>query len=168
MLIGIISDTHDHVENTKRAMEIFKRRKVELVIHCGDWVSPFMPPFVQGFRCVSVFGNNDGDIFRFLTFNQADKWGIEFHAESAELELDKRKIAVYHGGSPTLLNCLLESKKFDVVFFGHNHTAAVVPGKPLLVNPGPACGFRAGIGAVKATVAIYNTADNTAKLVELK
>ena len=36
MKIGIIGDTHDNVINVKRAIQLFKRKKVNFVIHTGD------------------------------------------------------------------------------------------------------------------------------------
>ncbi|HCL90984.1 MAG TPA: YfcE family phosphodiesterase, partial [Candidatus Atribacteria bacterium] len=41
MKIGIISDTHDNLPKIKKAVGIFNREKVELVLHAGDFVSPF-------------------------------------------------------------------------------------------------------------------------------
>jgi len=35
MKIGIISDTHDNLPQIKKAVEIFNREKVELVLHAG-------------------------------------------------------------------------------------------------------------------------------------
>ena len=40
MKIGIISDSHDHVDNIRRAVSVFREASVELVIHAGDIVSP--------------------------------------------------------------------------------------------------------------------------------
>jgi putative phosphoesterase len=41
MIIGIISDSHDNLTQIKIAVDIFNREKVELVLHAGDFVSPF-------------------------------------------------------------------------------------------------------------------------------
>ena len=42
MKIGIISDTHDDVEYTNRAIDAFEKKDVEVVIHAGDVISPAM------------------------------------------------------------------------------------------------------------------------------
>ena len=42
MRIGIISDTHDDVEYTNRAIDIFEKKNVEVVIHAGDVIPPAM------------------------------------------------------------------------------------------------------------------------------
>ena len=36
MKIGIISDTHDDITNTNKAIDIFEENKVEVVIHADD------------------------------------------------------------------------------------------------------------------------------------
>lgn len=41
MLIGIISDTHDNQDKTRKAIELFNSKGVEYVIHAGDYISPF-------------------------------------------------------------------------------------------------------------------------------
>jgi uncharacterized protein len=38
--IGIISDTHDDIENVQEAINIFNKNEVNLVIHTGDYISP--------------------------------------------------------------------------------------------------------------------------------
>lgn len=40
MLVGIITDTHDNLAGIQKAIQIFKEQKIEMLIHCGDWVSP--------------------------------------------------------------------------------------------------------------------------------
>ena len=36
MLIGVVSDTHNNHKNIKNIIEIFNKRRVDLVIHTGD------------------------------------------------------------------------------------------------------------------------------------
>jgi len=166
MIIGIISDTHDNAINLLKAIELFNKKNVELVIHCGDWVSPFMPSFCKDLNCkiISIFGNNEGDIYRFLNNNN-----IEFHNKTAELELDNRKIAIYHGDSKPLLNSLVDSEKYDVVFSGHTHIPFVkIKGKTLHVNPGSTCGIAESKLTDKITVATYDTKTNNAEIVDIK
>jgi len=40
MKIGLISDSHDHIDNIRKSVEVLKDRGVSLVIHAGDFVSP--------------------------------------------------------------------------------------------------------------------------------
>ena len=42
MLVGVMSDTHDDIMQTKKAVSRFNREGVEQVLHAGDFISPFM------------------------------------------------------------------------------------------------------------------------------
>ena len=46
MKIGILSDTHDHLERLAAAIRLLNARDAELVLHLGDWVAPFVPLFL--------------------------------------------------------------------------------------------------------------------------
>ena len=61
MKIAIISDTHDNIENTEKAIEIFKQKKVSSIIHCGDFCAPFMMIILDRAEIPidCVFGNID-------------------------------------------------------------------------------------------------------------
>lgn len=63
MKIGILSDTHDRLPMIERAVERFNAGGVGLVLHAGDFVSPFTALPLQELEAdfVGVFGNNDGD-----------------------------------------------------------------------------------------------------------
>jgi len=41
MIIGLISDTHDRLPLIERAVKRLKEERVKLVLHAGDYVSPF-------------------------------------------------------------------------------------------------------------------------------
>ncbi|NTV24246.1 MAG: YfcE family phosphodiesterase, partial [Nanoarchaeota archaeon] len=65
MKIGVISDTHDQVDNLKKAIKVFKKEKVSLIYHLGDVCSPYFLMLFKEFHCEVklVFGNNDADIY---------------------------------------------------------------------------------------------------------
>ena len=44
MRIGLLADTHDHVDNVRRAVAEFNRAGCDLVIHAGDFCSPIVVP----------------------------------------------------------------------------------------------------------------------------
>jgi uncharacterized protein len=168
MEIGVISDTHDNVPNLLKAITIFNKQKVGLVIHCGDWVSPYMCDFCRGLRCrmISVFGNNEGYIFGFLSKAVTRKWNIEFIQTCATLRIGRRSIAVYHGDTEPLLEALIVSQKYDAVFSGDTHIRCVKRhGRTLHVNPGTTCGEQDSKITEKSTIAIYNTTDNSARII---
>ncbi|MHA1250982.1 MAG: metallophosphoesterase family protein [Candidatus Helarchaeota archaeon] len=112
MKIGVISDTHDHIPNVIKAVEIFNSKELELVIHAGDIISPFMAP--KGFKDLKcplkmVYGNNDGDwIFLRHKFKEI---GAEIEREYLELELDGKKIIAFHTIHPSILDSMIASQK---------------------------------------------------------
>ncbi|MFH1508561.1 MAG: metallophosphoesterase [bacterium] len=171
MLIGIISDTHDHAKNLLKAIDVFNDKKVELVFHCGDWVAPFMPDFCKDLNCkiISVLGNNEGDAFRFIKSENENRWNIEFYKRIFVKEIDGKKLTVYHGDDPTILSALIKFGEYDAVFSGHTHvTVNEMHGKTLHVNPGTICEYVDSKIIDKPTVAIYNTETNLAEIIDIK
>ena len=47
MLIGIMADTHDNLPMVERAIRRLNEAKVELALHAGDYVSPFVIPLFK-------------------------------------------------------------------------------------------------------------------------
>lgn len=154
MKIAIISDSHDNLANFKKAMSLIKKRKIRVVIHCGDVCAPatlreILREFSGEFHL--VFGNVDGDHFRltkmaFEEFPQLKIWG-----EFGELEIEGKKIAFCH--FPRFAKGLSAEQTYDLVFYGHSHKPWIQTiGKTRLVNPGNLAGL-----FYKATFAIYDT-----------
>ncbi|NGP77461.1 metallophosphoesterase [Balneolaceae bacterium YR4-1] len=161
MLIGLISDTHDHIPNTEKAVQLFKDRKVDLVIHCGDFCSPFMIPLFEGLHLEAIFGNNDGD--KYLLMNKCAEIEADLEGEFFELQADDRLLAVYHGTYAELTEALHHCGKYDAVISGHTHeTVQKKVGKTLAINPGTANGFDG-----KATIAFLETSDMSVEFVNL-
>lgn len=167
MKIGVISDTHDQRQLILEAIDIFNKEKVGLVLHCGDWVAPFSAARFSALNCPikGVFGNNDGDKDM---HRQRNGRFIEYHNKKMELAVDGRKIFVTHGHIPRLLNDALNSGRYDAVFSGHTHVAHVKKeGKTLWLNPGTLVDETSE--KVKGmSIAVYDTATNTAKLIKLQ
>jgi uncharacterized protein len=163
--IGVVSDTHDQGELIRRAVEKFNEEKVGLVLHCGDWVSPFILYFFQALKAPlrGVFGNNDGDRFRHLAFR--DKWGLDLHYEERFLtcEVEGRKIAVFHGDYEEIVQGLTTCGQYDAVFHGHTHKRVLTYcGKTLSLNPGSL--MRETSATIQgASIAIYDTEQNSAE-----
>jgi uncharacterized protein len=119
--IGIISDTHDDVENVQSAIEIFNTEKVTHVIHAGDYI---FPGIVLEFKksdakLIGVLGNNDGErvhlLKNFLSI------GAELKGELGEVELGGVLFGIYHGTDEQLKRKLVDSGKYDVIITGHTH-----------------------------------------------
>lgn len=161
MKIGIISDTHDRIENTAKALKMIKEKGATILIHCGDFCAPFMMNELAKFEgeVHCVFGNIDD---RFITPNRAKDLGINFHGDILELELDGKKISANH--YPKIADGLASTENYDIVFHGHTHVADKKKiGNTLLVNPGELMGWKG-----KPTFAIYDTELNDAEIIDLE
>ncbi len=161
MLIGLISDTHDHVPHIEQAVELFKKRNAELVLHAGDYCSPFTIPPFKGLNLKGVFGNNDGD--KYLLMKKFDAIGAELHGSFMDLEAAGRSMAVYHGTDQPITDALRKSGMYDVVVSGHTHeTVNKKIGGTLAINPGTANGFDG-----QATIALLDTDSLEVEFAEL-
>lgn len=169
MKIGVISDTHDQYENILKMIKILNNEKVELTIHCGDWVSPFTLAFYKELKSPikGVFGNNDGDRFLHLTRSKNFGLDIEYQERVFKLNIDSRSIYVYHGDYEDVTEALVICGKYDAVFHGHTHVSVnKTIGKTLSLNPGTLMPVTSD--KIKgASFAIYDTASNSAKLIKL-
>ena len=171
MKVGIISDTHDRLESIERARDIFTENEVEMILHCGDWVSPYTLDFFvnEGFRVPikGVIGNVEGDLKNFLEINKRSKNPVEFPTkQTLDLNIDGKKAIIYHGQDKNLLEALIKSDLYDVVFTGHTHQVRnYCVGKTLVLNPGSTSFSSKGKITKKASVAIYNSDSNSAKIV---
>jgi putative phosphoesterase len=173
MIIGVISDTHDHLVGLHKAIQIFKDRKIEMLVHCGDWVSPFILEVfdreIEGLpiSVKSVVGNNPGDIKRTLMSNSKMKNPIEWpKTVTLEFDIDGKKAIIYHGDDYALLDALIDCQKYDVIFTGHTHAARnEVIKKTLVLNPGSTSYACEGESIEKASVAIYDSKKNKAEII---
>lgn len=169
MKIGIISDTHDQIGRVKKAVEIFNKKKVGLVIHCGDIVSPFTLQFYKGLKCPIkfLFGNNTGDVMMHLTY--AKKFGLHNYefGNFFSAEAGGKKIAVYHGENKEITESLIRCGDYDCVFSGHDHIAKIEKrGNVLFVNPGTLMDKHKE-GMEPSSIAIYDSTIHDAKIINI-
>ena len=139
--IAVLSDSHDNIWNLARALEQVADAQADLLLHCGDFVAPFvMVQLADAFPgpIHGVFGNNDGDARQLL--RQAQKRdNVTLHGHFAELNLDGLRVALNH--YPDVARPLAESGRYDVVFYGHNHCQNWERvGACQLINPGEIMG----------------------------
>lgn len=165
MLVGLMADTHDRLPMVEKAVKRFNEEGVELVLHAGDYVAPFVIPRFKELKAelIGVFGNNDGDR-ELLKERFSEHKGMKLRGNFAEIHADDAKIALLHGSEEELLRALISSQNFDVIVHGHTHKAeAYKKGKTLVVNPGEVCGYITG----KSTIAFLDTEKLEAKIIEL-
>ena len=165
MLIGLIADTHDNLPMVEKAIRKLNEEKVELVLHAGDYVAPFVIPKFKELkaRLIGVFGNNDGD-HELLKKRFSEQEKLEMRGNFAEVTADSLKIVLFHGSDKELMKALIDSESFDVIVHGHSHSAETYrKGKTLVINPGEVCGYLTG----KSTIAVFDTNTRQARIVEL-
>jgi putative phosphoesterase len=142
MKIAVLSDSHDNIWKLREALPRLK--KADAVIHCGDLCAPFMVRAIgEGLKDIPVhivWGNNDGDTFLLTKIAQSYP-SIELHGQLAELDLDGFSVAVNH--YPRISQALARSGMYDLVCYGHDHTAYEERvGDCLLLNPGELMGMK--------------------------
>ncbi|NYT07801.1 MAG: metallophosphoesterase [Methanomicrobiales archaeon] len=155
MKIGILGDTHDHLPAIRQAVDLLNREADDLVLHTGDFISPFAIPVLAGFNgtVIGVFGNNDGDR-ELLKARCRESGNVRIEGNFFETEYDGHRIALHHGHEKALLADLIESGLFDLVVHGHTHQASVSSrGRTLVINPGEVCGYLTGF----PTCGLYDT-----------
>lgn len=156
MLIGVLADTHDNLPMIQRATEALRERGAELLVHAGDFVSPFALKLLlkAGLPLIGVFGNVDGEKQGLRELN-----GDIFDGPH-RFELAGRRVLVAHKRES--LQGAVEAQD-DLAIYAHTHRAQVSQGPPLTLNPGEACGWVHGM----ATVAVVNLEDMNAEIINL-
>jgi uncharacterized protein len=133
MTIGVISDTHGEIAQTRRALDILDRFQVGLIIHCGD-VGPEVATLLKGRQVHFVIGNTDDpNALREVITDSKHT----LHAELGTLEIEGCRVAFLHGHDVRLLHHTIHSGHWDLVCHGHTHVfSSGRTGSTLVVNPG--------------------------------
>lgn len=161
MIIGIMSDSHDHLAAIRLAVDFFNHKKVDLVLHAGDLISPFTAYEFKKLKMPfeAIYGNNDGEREGLKTAFQ-ELCDLE---DFKEINADGRKIAVIHGANQKLVDALAGGGNYDVLLRGHTHQLDVSGDETMIINPGETCGYLSG----KKTVILLSTDDLNFKKVFL-
>ena len=134
-MMGIISDTHENEKAIEKAVEIFRQKNPEFVVHCGDIISPPMLEYFKDLKMKFVFGNNDGE--KNGLNNMAKKLGFEEITDEKEFEYKGKKFYVYHGTNSEKLDAAIKSNKYNYVLTGHTHIKKdEKTGNTRVINPG--------------------------------
>ena len=135
MRVGIISDTHGHVELTRPAVRMFESLDVEHVLHCGDIGSPDVVELFAPWPTDFVFGNCDTD--QRPLREAIEQAGNTCHGEFGDFILAGVRIALIHSHDRRLFVASVGSGRFPIVCYGHTHVAAIERrGETLMINPG--------------------------------
>ncbi len=142
MKVGIMADSHDNLAAIKYLVNYFNQKNVDLLLHAGDFISPFTIPALAEFdgRVLGVFGNNDGD--RETLQEMAEKNEVELFEAPREIEVGNKEFLIAH--RPQDLPEEI-SEEIDLVVSGHTHEPAVEDNSTLHLNPGEAGGWLTGV-----------------------
>jgi len=120
MILGVVSDTHNHIPNVEKIIDIFNSKNVSLVIHTGDITQSKTLSKFSRLNCplIGVYGNNDlQEKGLELT---AKKLGFKFQNPPMKLEIQKVKIAIFH--EPEYINKFLQDNpSTQIILHGHTH-----------------------------------------------
>ena len=135
MRIGILADTHDNLPMIAKAVNLLNQKKLDFVLHAGDYIAPFAAVRLNDLSCpyYGVFGNNDGEK-RGLRKISAGK----IKEPPLRITLGERKIVLVH--EPKTVKPIKEQA--EVIIFGHTHKPEVLErDNCLLINPGECAGW---------------------------
>ena len=164
MIVGIMADTHDRLPLVDKAVKVLNEQKVELVLHAGDYIAPFVIPCFKPLKAkfIGVFGNNDGE--KDGLKKKFKEINAEIHGDFAEVTMDGLRIALVHGSEEELLGSLIDVESHDIIIHGHTHEAKTYrKGRTLVINPGEVCGYL----TEKSTLALLNSQTKEVKIIEL-
>lgn len=161
MRVGIFSDTHDHLDNIRRAVAMFNRLECRCVLFAGDLVSTFAVPPLRQLNCplYGCFGDNEGN-----RIGLAGGMRVigELREAPAEYTLeDGTRVVIVH------MERQLEGYdgEFDVAIVGHTHRPLVKRDRQgrLFINPGETSGWTFG----EPTVALLETATQEVEILPI-
>ncbi len=140
MKFAIVSDTHDNMANFNKVIDFLNTQKITTLLHCGDICNQdSVNESTKKFKGEIFWVKGNGD------------YHLDNYQDMMELDLGGKSVAFIH--YPDLARKLAESKKYDLVFYGHTHRPwEEMVGKCRLVNPGELAGQR-----YKPCFATYDT-----------
>lgn len=141
MRIAVLSDSHDQIPNLHAAVQRANEAQANLLIHCGDLISPFMLRYLHAFNgpVHLIYGNNAGD--QHLISARCGKIfaNIHHHGTHGRITVGGWRIAFIH--YPKLARDIARSGEYHLVCYGHDHIFnSEHVGACLLVNPGDLLG----------------------------
>ncbi len=163
MRIGIFADVHDHLDNLRRAVDLFNEEQCETVLFAGDLVSTFSVPPLRKLRCpfVGCYGDNEGN----RSGLQAGM-SIVGRLEQAPVRYrsdDGLRFVIVH--MERQFRLLPHDEEFDIAICAHTHRPRIdrdAAGR-MLINPGETSGWMTG----RPTVALFETTTREARIVDL-
>jgi len=163
MIISVMSDSHDHIWNLRKALKVSIKEKAEMIIHCGDYVAPFTLKELNdsGIPVHGVFGNNDGDQYLLTRMSLTELTNVQLHGLVGEVDLNGFRVGFTH--QEIIGQGLVNSGRYQMVCYGHSHEYQLKKTKEtVFLNPGEIMGKEGFPG-----FCIVNTITKEIKRIEL-
>lgn len=135
MRLGVVSDSHGHVELVRPAIRMLESLQVDRVLHCGDIGSAEVVELFASWPTDFVFGNCDSQ--RAELAAAIERAGQTCHGEFGDLEIVGKRVALLHSDDRRRFQEAIRSGQWDLICYGHTHVAATeMIGDTLVLNPG--------------------------------
>jgi hypothetical protein len=159
--LGVVSDTHNHLANIRRIVELFNIAAVDAVVHTGDITQAKTLTVFAGLEAplYGVFGNNDQE--RAALEAAAATHGFEFCEPPHMLVWHDRHIVVVH--DPLEFDGVLDDHH-HLALHGHTHRQRIEQREyHLIFNPGECAGHMQGLN----TIGVVDLATLTPELITI-
>ena len=146
MRIGVVSDTHNHLKNVARIVELFNAARVDHVIHTGDITQARTLDVFARLQMPmhGVFGNND--VERDTLLPAVTRHGFVFVEPPLRIQWHGRAIVVVH--DPRDFDALALAPD-TIALHGHTHNHRIErTGGGLIFNPGECAGHMHGFNTI--------------------
>jgi putative phosphoesterase len=141
MLVAVMSDSHDNIWNLRKAVEIIKVSQAGLIIHCGDFIAPFMLKELDtaAIPVQGVFGNNDGDQHMLTKMSLTILKNVSLQGLVGQINVEGFSIGFTHYAR--MGEGLVSAGACQLVCFGHSHEHEIRRIENVtLLNPGEVMG----------------------------
>ena len=161
MKVGIFADSHDHLDNIRRVVQMFNELQCECVLFAGDLVSTFAVPPLRKLNCplLGCYGDNEGN-----------KPGLQAGMSIVgELREAPALYTLADGTRVVLVHMERQlrgfDEEFDVCVYGHTHKPRISRDERgrLFINPGETSGWTFG----KPSAAVLETASMDVEMLEI-
>lgn len=147
MKLGVLSDTHGHVDAALRALDRLWADGARGFVHCGDMGADVLAELsrwavARRTTLWWAFGNCD------FGYADASRYAVTPPNVVADWQVEPAdRLAAIHGHDTRALGTLLDSGRYDAILLGHTHRPdAHRVGHTWLLNPGSAARPRSDAG----------------------
>ena len=148
MILGVVSDTHNHPYNVEKIIDLFNERKVDKVIHTGDITQAKTLSKFSRLNCplYGVYGNNDLQEEGLKEISE--KNGFKFQDPPFLVKLGGRKIVILHEPE-NIEEIISQEHSIDLIIHGHTHRYRYEEVKGIKIfNPGESAGMLKGKNSI--------------------